>query len=159
MYDNGNMLVCTNVCIFVSICLLLCSQMLSFGNYLSINSSSYVHLCCCSSHMYIPSLGTDSFIKITSDWQGTCNRFVPTIKQNIYCSLFSVTDYFWVYLGVKMFSIGVVIIMLTSVVTLMYADIKRVITNHNMRFIINMNVSLRVQYYFWLFLLHGHWTG
>ena len=60
----------------------------------------------------MPSLGTNRFIKITCDWQGTCIRFYPTTKQIIDDSLFSVTDYFWVYLGVRMFSIRVVIVML-----------------------------------------------
>ena len=47
-----------------------------------------------------------------------------------------------------MFSIRVVIVMLSLVVAWMYAVIKRVFTNHNMRFIISMNISLRVKYYF-----------
>ena len=66
-------------------------QTLTFGNCLLINSSSYVHLYSCSSHLLMPALGTDSFIKITCDWQGTCNRFFPTTIQIIDDSLFSVT--------------------------------------------------------------------
>ena len=104
----------------------------------------------------MPSLDMDSFIKITCDWQGTCNRFFPTTKQVIDDSLFSVTDYCWVYLGVRMFCISVVIVMLSSVLAWIYAIIKRVFTNHNMRSIFSTNVPLRVQSYFRLFLLHGH---
>ena len=102
------------------------------------------------------SLDTYSFIKITCDWQGTCNGFFPTTKQIIDDSLFSVTDYCWVYLGVGMLCIRVVIIMLSSVLAWMYAVIERGITNHNMWPIFSTNVSLRVQSYFRLFLLHGH---
>ena len=90
-------------------------QTLSFGNWVLINSSSYVYSCRCSSHPWIPSLDTDSFIKITCDWQGTCNRLFPTTKQIIDASLFSVTDYCWVYLGVWLFSIRVIIVMLSWV--------------------------------------------
>ena len=104
------------------------------------------------------SLNTDSFIKITCDWQGTCNRFFPTTKQIIDDSLFSVTDYCWVYLGIRMFCIRVVIVMLSSVLAWMYAVIERVITNHKMWPIFSTNVSLRVQSYFRLFLLRGHVT-
>ena len=104
----------------------------------------------------MPSLDTDSFIKITCDWQGTCNRFFPTTKQIIEDSLFSVTDYCWVYLGVRMFCIRVVIIMLSSVLARMYAVIERVTTNHNMWPIFSTDISLRAQSYFRLFLLHGH---
>ena len=131
---------------------------LSFSNCLLLNSSSYAYLCRCSSHLWIPSLDTNSFIKITCDWQGTCNRLFLTKKQIIDDSLFSVTDYCWVYLGVKMFWIRVmlVIVILSSVLAWMYAVIKRVITNHNKWTIFSTNVSLRVQSYFWLFLLHGH---
>ena len=104
----------------------------------------------------MPSLDTDSFIKITCDWQRTCNRFFPTTKQIIDNLLFSVTDYCWVYLGVMMFCIRVVIVMLSSVLAWMYAVIKRVIMNHNTWPILSTNVSLLVQSYFRLFLLHGH---
>ena len=63
--------------------------------------------------------------------------------------------YCWV--GVRMFSIGVVIIMLSSVVAWTYVVIKGAITNHNMWPIISTNVSLGgVQSHFRLFLLHGH---
>ena len=101
-------------------------------------------------------LDTHSFIKITCDWQRTCNRFFPTMKQIIDDSLFSVTDYCWVYLCVRMFYIRVVIAMLSSVLAWMYAVVKRVITTHNMWSIFSTKVSLRVQSYFRLFLLHGH---
>ena len=106
----------------------------------------------------MPSLGTDRFIKITCDWQATCNRFFPTTKQINDDSLFSVLDIFWVYLGVRMFSIRVAIVMLSSVVAWIVTVIKRVITNRIMWPIISTNVSLRVQSYFRLFscLLHGH---
>ena len=80
----------------------------------------------------MPSLDTDSFLKITCDWQDTCNRFFPTTKQIIDDSIFSVTDYCWVYLGVRMFCIRVVIVMFSSVLAWMYAVIERVIANHNM---------------------------
>ena len=49
------------------------------------------------------------------------------------------------------------IVMLSSVVAWMYAVIKGAITNHNMWPIISTNVSLRIQSYFRLFLLHVHW--
>ena len=104
----------------------------------------------------MPSLGTDSFLKITCDWQGTCNKFFPTTKQIIDDSIFSVTDYCWVYLGVRMFCIRVVIVMLSSVLAWMYAVIERVIANRNMWHIFSTNISLRVQSYFRLFLLHRH---
>ena len=107
----------------------------------------------------MPSSDTDSFIKITCDWQRTCNRFFPTTKQIIDDSLFSVTDYCWVYLGVRMFCIRVVILMLSSVLTSMYAVIKRFITNHNMWPIFSINISLSVHSYFRLFLLHGRPKG
>ena len=96
------------------------------------------------------------FIKIICDWQGACNRFFLKTKQIIDDSLFTVTDYCWVYLGVRIFCIRVVIIMLSSFLAWMYAVIERVIANHNMWPIFSTNVSLRVQSYFRLFLLHGH---
>ena len=102
------------------------------------------------------SLDTDNFIKITCDWQGTCNRFFLRTKQIIDNSLFSVAGYCWVYLGVGMFCIRVVIIMLSSVLAWMYAVIERGITNHNMWPIFSTNISLRELSYFRLFLLHGH---
>ena len=104
----------------------------------------------------MPSLDSDSFIKINCDWWGTCNRLFPTTKQIIDDSLSLVTDYCWVYFGVRMFCIGVVIVMLSSDLAWMYALITKVITNHNMWFIFSTNVSLRLQSYFRLFLLHGH---
>ena len=58
-----------------------------------------------------------------------------------------------------MFCISVVIVMLSSYLAWMYALIKKIITNHNMCpiFGTNMtNVSLRLQSYFRLFLLHVH---
>ena len=85
-----------------------------------------------------------------------CNRLFPTTKQIIDDSLLSVTDYCWVYFGVRMFCIGVVIVMFSSDLAWMYALIKKVITNHNMWSIFSTNVSLRLQSYFRLFLLHGH---
>ena len=60
------------------------------------------------------------------------------------------------YFGVRMFCIGVVIVMLSSDLVWMYALIKKVITNHNLWSIFSTNVSLRLQSYFRLFLLHGH---
>ena len=104
----------------------------------------------------MPSLDTDGFIKITCDWQGTCNRFFLTTKQIVDDSLFSVTDYCWVYIGVRICCIGVVIVMLSSVLAWMYTVIERVITNHNMWPSFSTKLSLRVQSYFRLFLLHGH---
>ena len=131
-------------------------QMLRFGNCLLINSPSYVYLCRCSPRLLMPSLDSDSFIKINCDWWGTCNRLFPTAKQIIDDSLFSVTDYCWVYFGVRVFCIGEVIVMLSSDLAWMYALIKKVITNHNMWSIFSTNVSLRLQSYFRLFLLRGH---
>ena len=78
----------------------------------------------------MPSLDSDDFIKTNCDWWGTCNRLFPTTKQIIDDSLFSVTDYCWVYFGVWMFCIGIVIVMLSSDMAWMYALIKKVITNH-----------------------------
>ena len=108
----------------------------------------------------MPSSDTDSFIKITCDWQGTCNRFFPTTKQLDFLRFTFLgtilLHYCWVYLGVRMFCIRVVFVVLSSVLAWMYAVIKRVITNHNMWPIFSTNVSLRVQSYFRLFLLHGH---
>ena len=60
------------------------------------------------------------------------------------------------YFGVRMFCIGVVIVMLSSDLAWMYALIKKIIANHNMWSIFSTNVSLRLQSYFRLFLLHGH---
>ena len=60
------------------------------------------------------------------------------------------------YFGVRMFCMGVVIVMLSSDLAWMYALIKKVIANHNMWSIFSTNVSLRLQSYFRLFLLHGH---
>ena len=77
------MLVCTNVCLFVSICFLFRSQ--------------------------------------------DGNRLFPTTKQIIDDSLFAVTDYCWVNECVRMFCIGVVIVMLSSDLAW-----KKVITNHTM---------------------------
>ena len=131
-------------------------QMLRFGDCLLINSSSYLYLCRYSPRSSMPSLDSDSSIKINCDWWGTCNRLFPTTKQIIDDSLFSVTYYCWVYFGVRMFCIGVVIVMLSSDLVWMYALIKKVITNHNMWSIFSTNVSLRLQSYFRLFLLHGH---
>ena len=128
-------------------------QMLRFGNCLLINSSSYVYLCRCSPRLLMPPLDSDSFIKINCDWWGTCNRLFPTTKQIIDDSLFSVTDYCRVYFGVRMFCIGVVIVMLSSD---LYALINKVITSHIMWSIFSTNVSLRLQSYFRLFLLRGH---
>ena len=88
--------------------------------------------------------------------KGHVTDFFPTMKRIIDNSLFLVTDYCWVYPGVRMFCIRLVIVMLRSVLAWMYAVIKRVITNHNMWPIFSTNVSLRVQSYFRLFLLHGH---
>ena len=102
----------------------------------------------------MPSLDRDSFIKINCDWWGTWNRLFPTTKQIMDDSLFSVTDYYWVYFGIRM--LCVVIVMLSSNLAWMYALIKKVFTNHNMWFIFSTNVSLRLQSYFRLFLLHGH---
>ena len=102
------------------------------------------------------SLDSDSFIKINCDWWGTCNRLFPTTKQIIDDSLLSVTDYCWVYFGVRMFCIGVVIVMLSSDLAWMYSLIKKFITNHNMWSIFSINVSWRLQSYFRLFLLRGH---
>ena len=85
-----------------------------------------------------------------------CNRFFPTTKQIIDDSIFSVADYCWVYLGVRMFCIRVVIIMLSSVLAWMYAVIERVIANHNMWPIFSTDILLRVQSYFRLSLLHRH---
>ena len=99
---------------------------------------------------------SDSFIKINCDWWGTCNRLFPTTKQIIEDSLFSVTDYCWVYFGVRMFCTGVVIVIESSDLAWMYALIMKVITNHNMWSIFSTNVSLRLQSYFRLFLLHRH---
>ena len=104
----------------------------------------------------MPSLESDSFIKINCDWWGACNRSFPTTKQIIDDSLFSVTDYCWMYFGVRMFCIGVVIAMLSSDLAWMYALTKKVITNHIMWSIFSTNVSLRLQSCFRLFLLHGH---
>ena len=78
------------------------------------------------------------------------------MKQIIDDSLFSVTDYCWVYFGVRMFCISVGIVMLSSYLAWMYALIQKVITNHNMWPIFGTNVSLRLHSYFRLFLLHGH---
>ena len=64
--------------------------------------------------------------------------------------------YCWVYFGVRMFCIGVVIVMLSSDMAWMYALIKKVITNHNMWSIFSTNVSMRLWSYFRLFLLCGH---
>ena len=89
----------------------------------------------------MPSLDSDSFIKINCDWWRTCNRLFPTTKQIIDDSLFSVTDYCWVYFGVRMFCIGVVIVMLSPDLTWMYALIKKVITNHNMWSIFSTNLQ------------------
>ena len=102
------------------------------------------------------SLDSDSFIKINCDWWGACNRLFPTTKQIIDDSLLSVTDYCWVCFRVRMLCIGVVIVMLSSDLTWMCALIKKVITNHNIWSIFSTNVSLRLQSYFRLFLLHGH---
>ena len=104
-------------------------QTLRFGNCLLKNSSSYVYLCRCSPRLWKPSLYSDSFIKINCDWQGTCNRLFPTTKQIIDDSLFSVTDYCWVWFGVRMFCISVVIVILSADLAWMYALIKKVITN------------------------------
>ena len=104
----------------------------------------------------MPSLDTDSFIKITCDWQRTCKQILSDNE----------TDYWrFTFLGNRLLlSVSwrqdvryqVVIVMLSSVLARMYAVIERVITNHNMRPIFSTNVSLRVQSYFRLFLLHGH---
>ena len=71
-------------------------------------------------------------------------------------SFFSVTDYCWVYFGVRMFLISVVIVMLSADLAWMYALIKKFTTNHNMWPIFSTSVSLRLQSCFRLFLLHGH---
>ena len=131
-------------------------QMIRFGNCPLINSSSYVYLCRYSPRLLMPSLDSDSFIKINCDWWGTCNRIFPTTKQIIDDSLFSVTDYCWVYFGVRMFCISVIIVMLSSDLAWVYALIKKVITDHHMWPIFSTNVSLRLQCYFRLFLLRGH---
>ena len=55
-----------------------------------------------------------------------------------------------------MFCYSVIIVMLSSDLVWMYALIKKVITNHNMWPTFGTNVSLRLQSYFRLFLLHGH---
>ena len=78
--------------------------------------------------------------------------FRPWTKQIIDDSLFSVTNYCWVYFGVRMFCISVVIVMLSSDLAWMYTLIKKVIMNHNMWSIFRTNVSLRPQSYFRLFL-------
>ena len=117
-------------------------QMLRFSNCLLINSSSYVYLCRCSPRLLMPSLDNDSFIKINCDWWGTCNRLFPTTKQIIDDSFFSVTDYCWVYFDVRMFCIGVVIVVLSSDLAWMHALVKKVITNHNMWSIFSTYVSL-----------------
>ena len=150
-------------CLFALMYVFLCRyasfsvpQMLRFGNCLLINSSSYVYLCRCSHRLLMPSLDSDSFIKISCDWWGTCNRLFPTTKQIIDDSLFSVTDYCGLYFGARMFYIGVVIVMLSSEQAWMYALIKKVITNHNIWPIFSTNVSLKLQSYFRLFLLRGN---
>ena len=114
MYNKNNMLVCTNVCLFCRYASFSVPQMLRFGNCLLINSSSYVYLCRCSPRLLMPSLESDSVIKINCDWWRTCNRLFPTTKQIIDDSVFSVTDYCWVHFGVRMFCIGVVIVVLSS---------------------------------------------
>ena len=60
------------------------------------------------------------------------------------------------YFGVRMFLISVVIVMLSADLAWMYALIKKFTTNHNMWPIFSTSVSLRLQSYFRLFLLHGH---
>ena len=55
-----------------------------------------------------------------------------------------------------MFCISVVIVMLSVDLAWMYALIKKSTTNHNMWPIFSANISLRLQSYFRLFLLHGH---
>ena len=104
----------------------------------------------------MPSLDSDNFVNIDCDWWGTCNRLFPATKQIIDDSFFSVAYYCWVYFGVRMFCIGVVIVMLSSNLAWMYALIMKVITNHNMWSIFSTNVSLRLQSYFRLFLSHRH---
>ena len=96
------------------------------------------------------------FIKINCDWWRTCNRLFPTTKQIIDDWLFSVTDYCWVYFGVRIFCIGVFIVMLSCDLAWIYALIKKVIGNHNMWSFFSTNVSLRLQSYFRLFLLRGN---
>ena len=103
----------------------------------------------------MPSTDTDIFYQ-NHLWRGTCNRFFPTTKQISDDSLSSVMNYCWVYLGVRMYCMRVVIVMLSLVLVWMYAVIKRFIMNHNMWPFFSTNVSLRVQSYFQLFLLHGH---
>ena len=76
-------------------------QTLSFGSYLLINSLLCVYSCSCSWYSKKPRLDTDSFIKNTWDWQGTCNKLFTTTKQIIDDSLFSVADYCRAYLGIR----------------------------------------------------------
>ena len=53
MYNKDNMLVCTNVCLFVWICFLFRSQTLRFGYCLSKNSSDVHHACKCLHYIVI----------------------------------------------------------------------------------------------------------
>ena len=103
----------------------------------------------------MPLIDSDSFIKINCDWWGTRNRLFPTTKQIINDSLFSVTDYCWVYFGVRMFGIGVVIVMLSGsgLNVRSYQE-----SYHEPQYVVSFStyVSLILQSYFRLFLLHGH---
>ena len=68
MYNKDNMLVWTNVCLLCRYAFYSVPQTLRLGNCLLMNSSSDVYLCRCSTRLSMPSLDSDSFIKINCDW-------------------------------------------------------------------------------------------
>ena len=134
-YKTVEACIIRTTCLFALMYVFLCRyasfsvpQMLRFGNCLLINSSSYVYLRRGSPRLLMPSLHSDNLFKINCGWWWTCNRLFPTTKQIIDDSLFSVTDYCWVYFGVRVFCIGVIIVILSSNLAWMYALIKKVIT-------------------------------